>query len=59
MIILMNRGLGSQGELVLFSSSGIPNKGSNGKKGTEELFQREPIGHEQKRMWEGVVVCEE
>lgn len=28
------------------------------KKGTEELFQREPRGHDQSRMLKGVVVCE-
>lgn len=49
---------GSGRSFVQFSGSGIPNKGSNGKTGTEELFQRKPIGHDQNRMWQGVV-CEE
>ena len=58
MIILMNWRWGTGRSLVQFSIDGTLNKGRNGKKGTE-VFQREPIRHDQNKMLEGVVVCEE
>lgn len=57
-IILMNWRWGSGRSLVQFGVNGTLNKGRNGKKGTE-VFQREPTGHDQNRMLEGVVVYEE
>lgn len=43
---------------VQLSINGLPNEGRNGKKGTEELSQREPTGHEQNRILRGVMGCE-